>query len=100
MTETPPEMWWPSPESLDDLTVEDVEGGFDLLAFDDTECGQWLTFWNQDEAHIKVFTEEFTAVLTHYANRILEANVKDEDLAERGNSDPVQTENDEPGSQP
>jgi hypothetical protein len=100
MTETPPEMWWPSPEAFDELTVEDAEHGFDLLAPDDTECGKWLAFWNQDEAHHKVFEDEFTAVLLNYANQVLENHGKDEDLPDRGNSDPVQAENDGPGSQP
>ncbi len=57
MTDTLPEMWWPSPEAFEDLTVEDAEHGFDLSAPDDTECGEWLAFWNQDEAHHKILAK-------------------------------------------
>ena len=72
MTETPFEMWWPSPEAFEDLTVEDAENGFTLSAPNGTECAEWLGFWSQDEGHHRVFEEEFTKVLTNYANRILE----------------------------
>jgi hypothetical protein len=74
MTTTPIEMWWPSPEAFEDLTVEDAKRGFDLLAPDDTECGEWLAYWNQDEAHRALFEKEFTSVLLNYANKVLEAN--------------------------
>ena len=100
MTDTLPEMWWPSPEAFENLTVEDAEHGFDLSAPDDTECGEWLAYWNQDEAHHKVFEEEFTAVLRNYANQILEANGQNEDLPERGNTDSVQAQDERSGSQP
>jgi hypothetical protein len=100
MTDTLPEMWWPSPSAFDDLTVEDAENGFDLSAPDDTECGEWLAFWAQDEAHHKIFEDEFTAVLRNYANKVLETHGKDEDLPDWENSDSVQTEDVGPGSQP
>jgi hypothetical protein len=73
MTETQtPEMWWPSPEAFGDLVVEDAEHGFDLSAPDDTECGEWLGYWSQDEAHHKVFQDEFITALTQYANKVLD----------------------------
>ena len=100
MTDTLPEMWWPSPEAFENLTVEDAEHGFDLSAPDDTECGEWLAFWNQDEAHHKIFEEEFTAVLRNYANQILDANGKDEELPDGRNPDPVQAQDECSGSQP
>jgi hypothetical protein len=100
MTDTLPEMWWPSPSAFDDLTVEDAENGFDLSAPDDTECGEWLAFWAQDEAHHKIFEDEFIEVLRNYANKALETHGKDEDLPDGENSDSVQTEDVGPGSQP
>ena len=100
MTETLPEMWWPSPEAFEDLTVEDAEHGFDLSAPDDTECGEWLAFWSQDEAHHKIFEEEFTAVLRNYANKILNQNVQNEDFPDGENFDSVQAQDVGTGVQP
>jgi hypothetical protein len=99
MTDTLPEMWWPSPEALEDLSVEDAEHGFDLSAPDGTECGEWLTFWNQDEAHHKIFEEEFTAVLRNYANQILEKHGENEILVDRGTEDRIQTQDECPRTQ-
>ena len=92
-------MWWPSPEALEDLVVEDAEHGFDLSAPDDTECGEWLAFWAQDEEHHKVFEDEFVAALTNYC-KILDANGKDEELPDGRNPDPVQAQDECSGSQP
>ena len=92
MDETTLEMWWPSPEAFEDLTVEDAEHGFDLSAPDDTECGEWLAYWAQDEVHHKVFEEEFIAVLRNYANQLLEKHGENEILLDRGKQDRVQTE--------
>jgi hypothetical protein len=100
MDETTREMWWPSPGAFEDLTVEDAEHGFNLSAPDDTECGEWLAFWNQDEAHHKVFEEEFTAVLHNYANRVLENHGENEILVDGGQEDRVQAQDECPGPQP
>ncbi len=100
MDETTLEMWWPSPEAFEDLIVEDAEHGFDLSAPDDTECGEWLAYWAQDEEHHEVFTEEFTAVLRDYANQILESNGKDEELPDGRTESRVETQDDISGSQP
>jgi hypothetical protein len=100
MDETTLEMWWPSPEAFEDLTVEDAEHGFDLSAPDDTECGEWLAYWSQDEEHHKVFEEEFTTVLRNYANRVLENHGENEILVDRGTENRVQAQDDEPGTQP
>jgi hypothetical protein len=99
MDETTREMWWPSPEAFEDLTVEDAEYGFDLSAPDDTECGEWLAYWNQDEAHHKVFEEEFTAVLRNYANQVLENHGENEELPDGGTEDRVQAQDDQSGSE-
>ena len=92
MTETPPEMWWPSPESFGDLTVTDTDNGWDLEAPDDTELGEWLAFWNQDEAHHRVFNTAFVTMLTEYALKNLEQHGKTEAVSDRTETDPVQTE--------
>jgi hypothetical protein len=99
MTDTLPEMWWPSPEAFEDLTVEDAEHGFDLSAPDGTECAEWLAYWDQDETHHKVFEEEFTKILSDYANKILDTNGKDEELPDGGQEDRIQAQNDQPGAQ-
>jgi hypothetical protein len=73
-------MWWPSPEALTDLVVEDTEHGFELFAPDGTECAEWLSFWNQDETHHKVFEEQFVNMLTEYVNKTLEEHGKTETI--------------------
>ena len=98
MTETPPDMWWPSPEAFEDLTVEDAEYGFDLSAPDNTECAEWLAFWTQDEVHHKVFTEEFIKALTHYANKTLEQNGETEAVSDEQSDHRVETEEDTSGA--
>jgi hypothetical protein len=100
MTDTLPDMWWPSPSAFDDLTVEDAEHGFDLLAPDDTECGEWLAFWNQDEAHHTVFEKNFVEVLRNYANKVLETHGKDEGLPDRGTETREQAQDECSGSEP
>jgi hypothetical protein len=91
-------MWWPSPEAFDDLIVEDAECGFDLSAPDDTECGEWLAYWNQDEAHHKVFEKEFTEVLKHYANQILDQHGETEAISDEQDCNRTETEEDSAGS--
>lgn len=49
------QMWWPSPEAVDDLTVEETEKGFKLQAPDGTECACWLSYYSQTEELRKVF---------------------------------------------
>jgi len=98
MTDTLPEMWWPSPEAFDDLTVEDTEEGFTLEAPDDTECAEWLAYWDQDEAHHKIFEDEFIKVLTHYANKTLETHGENEKLPDGGTEDREQAQMHSSGS--
>ena len=70
----PTEFWWPNPGAFDDLTVEDTEEGFALEAPDDTECGEWLAYWNQTPDHIECFTEAFTKCLQNHIDTTLEEN--------------------------
>ena len=97
MTDTLTEWWWPSPEAFNDLEVTDIEDGWQLSAPDDTELAEWLNFWNQDEAHHKVFEDEFIKVLTDHANKTLEEHGEDEILPEWGQADSEQTKDERPG---
>ena len=98
-SQKPTEFFWPSPEAFDDLTVEDAEEGFTLIAPDDTECGAWLAYWNQSPEHFELFTEEFTKVLKNYADFILEEHGQTQVVSNGLHEDGEQTENVSPGSQ-
>ena len=91
------EFFWPSPEAFDDLTVEDAEEGFTLIAPDDTECGEWLAYWNQSPEHVELFTEAFTANLRNYLE-LIDGQTKD--IADGQQCDPEQAEDVGSGSQP
>ena len=94
----PTDFWWPDPSAFDKLTVEDAEQGFILDAPDDSECGEWLAFWNQSPEHIELFTEEFTKCLQTSANTILEQHGKNEVLPDGSQSDPSKTQDVSTGS--
>jgi hypothetical protein len=74
------EFWWPHSEAFQDLTVEDTEEGFTLSAPDDTECAEWLSYWDQDEAHRKFFEDTFIQVLTDQANKTLETHGENQSI--------------------
>jgi hypothetical protein len=63
-------MWWPHPDAFQDLTVEDVENGFDLSAPDGTECADWLRFWAQDVTHHEFFERTFIQILVDHVNHL------------------------------
>ena len=87
-----PVFWWPHPDAFEDLTVEDTDKGFTLSAPDDTECAEWLAYWDQDEAHHKIFEDEFIQVLTHHANKTIETHGENEVLPDGERSDPEQAQ--------
>ena len=91
-----PTMWWPSPEAFNDLTVEDADEGFTLSAPDDTECGEWLAHWNQDEEHQKVFNEAFIEVLMNYIKTHDLEHGENENLPDGGTKDRIETEDECP----
>ena len=99
MTETI-EMWWPSPEAFEDLTVEDAEEGYTLSAPDNTLCAEWLAYWNQDEAHHEVFEKEFIGALINHADVVLEAHGQTEAVTDEQGSDREETEEVGTGPQP
>jgi hypothetical protein len=92
------EFFWPSPEAFDDLTVEDAEEGFTLTAPDDTECGEWLAYWNETPERIECFTEAFTQALKNNLD-ILEEHGQTEEFTDRQQRDSEQAENVGAGSQ-
>jgi hypothetical protein len=89
------EWWWPSPEAFDDLTVTDIEEGWQLSAPDDTELAEWLSYWSQDEEHHALFQKVFVKALTDHAEFVLndlETNGKNEDVPVGGQTDREQAE--------
>ena len=91
------EFFWPSPDAFEDLTVEDTEEGFTLIAPDDSECAEWLAHWNQSPEHHELFTKEFTKTLLNYLEEI---DGQTERLPSGGQSDPEQAEDVGAGSLP
>ena len=65
------EIWWPSPSALDDLTITDTETGFDLEAPKDTECGEWLAYFNETPERKETFERAFIEMLKTYSDLIL-----------------------------
>ena len=96
----PTEFWWPSPEAFDDLTVEDAEEGFTLIAPDDTECGEWLAHWNQSAEHIELFTEAFTEALKNNLDTTLGQDGQTQSISNGIHEDGEQTEDVGSRSQP
>ena len=92
--------WWPSPEAFDNLTVEDTEEGFTLDAPDNTECGEWLAYWNQSPEHVELFTEEFTKCLQNHIDITLEKNGQTQIVSNGLHEDGVKTEDVCAGPQP
>jgi len=69
-SQKPTEFWWPSPEAFEDLKVEDTDSGFTLEAPDNTECGEWLSYWNHTEERHELFEKEFIKTLRNYLELI------------------------------
>jgi hypothetical protein len=59
----PTEFWWPHPDSLSEVVVEDTEEGFALNAPNESEAGQWLAHYNSTEELHAQFTKELTKAL-------------------------------------
>lgn len=105
MTETLPttEWWWPSPESFKDLTVTDIETGWELSAPDGTELAAWIEYWNQSEEHHELFQTVFLKALTDHANFViddLEKNGENEGKPDGGQAYREQAEEDIDRSEP
>jgi len=63
-------MWWPHPDAFSDLTVEDTEGGWEFSAPDESECGQWLSFYSQSEELSEEFQREVISCLLNHCDKI------------------------------
>ena len=95
----PTEFWWPDPSAFDDLTVEDAEEGFTLTAPDDTECGEWLAYWNRSPEHLELFTEAFTQALKNNIDTTLEKHGQTQVVSNGLHEDGVKTEDVSAGPQ-
>ena len=84
------EMWWPSPEALKDLQVEDWEEGFHLSAPDGTACAEWLNFWTQSEEHEQIFSQAFEEMLRTYLDTLENQHGKNEELLDGQNDYRIQ----------
>ena len=82
------EIWWPHPSAMDDLTVIETETGFSLEAPANTECGEWLAYFNQDETKKEAFQRAFTEMLSNYIKLI--ENGKTQDQPDKQESNRVQ----------
>lgn len=98
MTETTLEMWWPHPDAFNDLDVTDTEDGWQLAAPDDSELGNWLAYWSQDEAHHKFFEAEFIATLLSHIKTLDLEHGKAEAISDQQSGGGEQAEDD--GSRP
>jgi hypothetical protein len=78
-------MWWPTPESLKDLTIEETDEGFDLSALGDSECGLWLAHFSETEELRQEFQTEFQTCLLNY---IQEQDDKNEISGQPGGDQP------------
>jgi len=65
--------WWPHPDAFNDLTVSDIDDGWQLSAPDDTELAAWINYWSQDEEHHALFQTVFVRALTEHANFVLDS---------------------------
>jgi len=94
--------WWPSLDAFNDLTVTDIDDGWELSAPDDTELAGWLNYWNQDEEHHALFQTVFVRALTKHANFVLNTHEQHGETEIIGGcpSNSKQTENECSGPQP
>ena len=95
-TYNPTEIWWPHPSAFDDLSVEfeDTEDGGSLIhlsAPDDTECAEWLAYFQETPERQAAFEREFMRTLLEHAARLAngESEVTDqlEDHREQAEDD-------------
>lgn len=76
------DFWWPHPDAFSDLTVEESAEGWILSAPDDTELSAWIAYWDQDEAHHKLFEREFISALLSHITHLEQQNGKTEAIAD------------------
>ncbi len=64
------DIWWPSKRALNDLTIDEIEGGFTLSAPDGTECADWLGYYNSTDELRELFNAAFVRALTEYIQKL------------------------------
>jgi hypothetical protein len=60
---TPGGFWWPHPDSFSELTVKDSEDGWELSAPDESEVGDWISYYSSTEELKTQFNHEFLKAL-------------------------------------
>jgi hypothetical protein len=63
-------MWWPSPKAFDQLEVTETETGFEFSAPDDSECGNWLSYFSQTEELHQEFEQEILNCIRNYIENL------------------------------
>jgi hypothetical protein len=63
------QFWWPHPDSFSELTVNDSENGFELVAPDDSEVGQWISYYNSSDELREEFNTKLVEELREHVNR-------------------------------
>ena len=91
------EIWWPGPEALNDLTVDEIEGGFTFEAPDGTECADWLSYYNSTDELREQFNAALVKILTDYIRK-LEQDGGQVEVPVGSEADREQAEENVPGS--
>lgn len=98
-TAEPQDIWWPSPDVLDDLIIEEIPEGFSLSAPDGTECSAWLGYYMESEERQEQFNKCFLDAIITYAKHLEETNGSPlEDSLGNEDARSGQTEEDSAGS--
>ena len=97
----PTEIWWPHPSAIDDLVVdwiseEDGSATIQLSAPDDTECADWLNYFNETEERKAAFGREFIRALLDQIK--LENNGKSKGIPDEQSGDHPRGEEDRAGT--
>lgn len=56
-------IWFPSLSALDELTVTEIENGFEFSAPPDSACGAWLGYYNSSKELQEEFSSEIIQIL-------------------------------------
>lgn len=100
-TYNPSEIWWPHPSAFDDLSVEvldEEDGGaqINLSAPDGSECGDWLSYFQETEERRAAFERAFLQALRDQITML--ENGKVQELPDEQGPDRSGGQEDQPGS--
>ena len=62
-------MWWPNPEAINELTVEETPEGFSFSAPEGSECSKWLEHFNQTEELRQEFSKAIIDTILKYIEK-------------------------------